>query len=143
MSGPKEKLKEAWSLIRKGLRLDAPVPLGKYLGCHHVYGAAKLVGGKLIPTAEHDRSATHRTIKYDMSDFLKSCVARYQELAGPKGANLRKATTPYVDEAMDYDVHATPAGGQPPPSGELGAIASKVLLFYAQNLPAGQIFLLN
>ena len=63
-----------------------------------------------------------------MSDFLKSCVARYQELAGPKGANLRKATTPYVDEAMDYDVYATPAGGQPPPSGELGAIASKVLM---------------
>ena len=63
-----------------------------------------------------------------MSDFLKSCVARYQELAGPKGANLRKAITPYVDEAMDYDVHATPAGGQPPPSGELGAIASKVLM---------------
>ena len=52
MSGPKEKLKEAWSLIKKGLRLDTPVPLGKYLGCHHVYGAAKLVGGKLIPTAE-------------------------------------------------------------------------------------------
>ena len=91
--------------------MDAPVPLGKYLGCNHIYGEAALQGGKLRPSVAGDRQRpTHRTIQYEMSEFLRSCVERYTELAGTKGANLKKALTPYIDEAPDEDKVAAPAG---------------------------------
>ena len=35
LSGPADKIKLGWELIRKELVLDDPTPPGKYLGCHH------------------------------------------------------------------------------------------------------------
>ncbi len=36
MSDPAAKMKEALSLVREGLRIVKPQPLGKYMCCHHV-----------------------------------------------------------------------------------------------------------
>ena len=46
MSGPEGDLAEAWRLLRKNIKTDAPQPLGKYLGCEHrMYNSATTTGG--------------------------------------------------------------------------------------------------
>ena len=37
MSGPKESIEEGWRLIATKIDLDEPGPVGRYLGCEHVY----------------------------------------------------------------------------------------------------------
>ena len=66
-------------------------------------------------------------IKYDMKDFLESCVHRYQELASPKFAKLRHVDTPCIDETKEgFDMTEVDAADLP--DGELQPIASKVLM---------------
>jgi len=36
LAGPRKGLAEGWRLIRKEVRTEDPIPLGKYLGCNHV-----------------------------------------------------------------------------------------------------------
>ncbi len=50
IAGLAKTMKQAWGLVRQGLRMEAPVSLGKYLGCNHVYGAAVLQGGSTPPS---------------------------------------------------------------------------------------------
>ena len=86
MSGPRKTLiRTGWSLIRKGLHIEPPVPFGVYLGCSHEEGTMK-VG-----------DITARTMPYNMEDFLSSCVDRYLELAG-NGVKLKTVTTPFLNE---------------------------------------------
>ena len=65
--------------------------------------------------------AAVNAIMWDMSDFLKQCVALYQELGGPKAQTLRKVDTPFTDVPLS---ERAPAEGA---SGELTPIASKLL----------------
>ena len=81
LSGPKENLSKGWSLIRKGLDIEPPVPIGVYLGCSHEEGTMKI--GDIVA----------RTMTYNMEDFLSSCVERYLELAG-NGVKLKAAVHP-------------------------------------------------
>ena len=85
MAGPKENLAKGWSLIRKGLEVVPPVPIGVYLGCNHEEGTMKI--GDIIA----------RTMTYNMEDFLSSCADRYLELAG-NGVKLRTVATPLLNE---------------------------------------------
>ena len=73
-------------MIRKGIKTDAPSPLGMYLGCRHD------VSVRTLP----DTGAKVRVIEYNMEDFLRSCVERYKELTGVTA--LRRATTPFLTE---------------------------------------------
>ena len=59
-------------------------------------------------------------VEWDQSEFLKQCVARYQELGGPRAEKLRRADTPYVDESKEFD----PDGH----AGYLAPHASKILM---------------
>ena len=73
---------------------------------------------------DKDGSIKVRVLEYDMEQFVKQCVERYQELAGPKDANLQRGATPFIDEANEPSTN----GGQPIASGTLQPIASKVLM---------------
>jgi hypothetical protein len=94
----------------RGIVLDEPIPAGKFLGCKHVcseiwappMSGDQILEKKLATEDEYDndntqhnatQSATeesarntagtlikHKQIKYDMSDFLGSCVPLYQDL---------------------------------------------------------------
>jgi len=65
-----------------------------------------------------------RCLEYDMSEFLRSCVDRYKELA-PRPITLRKVETPYLEEKEGPDGAEE---GSEKPRGELQPIASKVLM---------------
>lgn len=85
MSGPKEAVKEAWGLIRSGIKTEDPHPLGLYLGCEHTF-SEKGVDGKPV-----------RVIEYRMEKFLVSAINKY--LGFTKGkVKLRPATTPFIPD---------------------------------------------
>ena len=50
----------------------------------------------------------YTTLTYDVGGFLTQCVDKYKELAGPRGANLRKVDTPYLDERLEGDGIGSP-----------------------------------
>ncbi|CAE8664815.1 unnamed protein product [Polarella glacialis] len=133
LSGPKENLKKGWDLIGRadGIKIEPPAPAGKYLGCDHI------ITNRSIPECFNPRFTAEDTslppspakyvqakfIKYDMRNFLEQCVERYQSLAGPRGANLRRVETPFLEEAnAEFETEDSL------PSGELQGIASKVLM---------------
>ena len=66
LSGPAEHLKEGWELIAKGLKIEAPGPIGLYLGCKHEESM------KTLP----DTGRQVRVMEYNMEEFLRSCVER-------------------------------------------------------------------
>ena len=49
LCGPVANLKKGWELMRKGIKMDDPSPLGKFLGCDHVVGKASLHNGGVAP----------------------------------------------------------------------------------------------
>ena len=59
-------------------------------------------------------------VEYDMSDFLKSCVARYLDLAGKGENTLRTVPTPFIEITQDSTAQES--------SGELQPIAARVLM---------------
>ena len=63
LSGPQANLAKGWKVIREGINMGDPEPLGKFLGCDHEVGSAKLVNGELHPCAAGDRlPGSHRTM---------------------------------------------------------------------------------
>ena len=50
----------------------------------------------------------YTTLTNGMGGFLTQCVEKYQELAGPRGANLRKVDSPYLDERLEGDGLGSP-----------------------------------
>ena len=100
MAGPKDNLDKGWSLIRKGLDIEPPTPIGVYLGCNHEEGTIKV--GDIIA----------RTMTYNMEDFLTSCVDRYLELAGD-GVTLRTVATPFLVEGQGTSPQGSPCAPGP------------------------------
>ena len=100
MAGPKDNLAKGWSLLRKGLDIEPPVPIGVYLGCSHEEGTMKV--GDIIA----------RTMTYNMEDFLTSCVDRYLELAG-NGVKLRPVATPFLVEDQGTSPQGSPCAPGP------------------------------
>jgi hypothetical protein len=56
------------------------------------------VSGVFDPTAGN---VCYKQIKYDMADFLGSCVRLRQELASTRGIPLKPAFAPFIDETGD------------------------------------------
>ena len=94
MAGPKDNLAKGWSLLRKGLDIEPPVPIGVYFGCSHEEGT--MFVGDIIA----------RTTTYNM-DFLSSCMDRYLELAG-NGGKLRTVATPFLVEDQGTSPQGAP-----------------------------------
>ena len=42
LAGPQKNLQAGWKLLRKGLLLDEPEPVSKFLGCDHQHYTANL-----------------------------------------------------------------------------------------------------
>ena len=95
MAGPKDNLDKEWSLLRKGLDIEPPVPIGVYLGCSHEEVTMKI------------GDITARTMSYNMEDFLSSCVDRYLELAG-NGVKLKTVATPFLAEDQGTSPQGAP-----------------------------------
>ena len=62
-------------------------------------------------------------VEYDMSDFLKSCVDAYCELAKVNVSSLSKVSTPFIGSKV-----ARPVVNEEEPKGRLQTIAAKVLM---------------
>ena len=90
--------------------LEDPHPLGRCLGCQHQESTATL-----------DNGTVARVISYDMTDFVRSCVDRYTEVAGGDTGYLKTVPTPFLSEP-DPD----PAGENA--DGRLGDKAASVLM---------------
>ncbi|MFM7985569.1 MAG: hypothetical protein ACKPKO_40275, partial [Candidatus Fonsibacter sp.] len=71
MSGPKGNMIAGWQALRGGLHIELEQRIGDkgavYLGCRHVVKSLKLASGRVVTT-----------MTYDMEDFLRSCIERYQ-----------------------------------------------------------------
>ena len=104
LSGPAEHLEKGWELIRKHIELDPPTPTGKFLGCDHKPGEAKLV----------ESGAHVRTMEYDMQSFFESCVELFQSLTNGKYP-LRKVPTPFMTDPRDGDFCVDPTTLSSPP----------------------------
>ncbi len=117
LAGPKSSMEEGWKLLSLKIKLEQARPIGRYLGCLHISSVHRVTGqfnpreewmkdgsNKKDPPDLHEKCETKgdreiQVMKYDMSDFMRQCVIRYQELCGeayPKP--LEKAKTPYLDE---------------------------------------------
>ena len=126
LAGPEKHMAECWAAIRKGVNTDDPSPVGKYLGCDH-----KVSTGR-DPSSGHE----YRIMEYDMSDFMRSCVDRYVELAGINKSSLKKALTPFLVEPKEQSPARDPCtnDGIESPSdadevrGRLQPIAARVLM---------------
>jgi hypothetical protein len=107
MSGPRANVPQCWSALRSGadaLEMAPPEPVDRFLGCKHTIG--------ILPSGA-------RTMTYDMTDFMQSCVDRYCELA--PGAKLKTVETPFIDIASFPDIDfETP--------GHLAGCASSILM---------------
>ena len=100
MSGPSKNMAEGWKLIRRGLQMDDPEPIGLYLGCvHEPFEMDHPSGGEV------------RQVRYNMEEYLRSTVTKYVELvrkttgAEPK---LSKVPTPFLQENHSENPAARP-----------------------------------
>ena len=92
---------------RGRIKIEPPAPAGKYLGCDHVitnWSIPECFNPRFTAEESKDpptpaKMIQAKFIKYDMRNFLEQCVERYQSLAGPRGANLRRVETPFLEEA--------------------------------------------
>ena len=85
LSGPKQDLSKGWELIRKGLEMEAPTPVGVFLGCKHTW--------ELITMADGHKATL---FKYEMADFVRSCVDKSLEHA--PGVRHRAVEAPFLPE---------------------------------------------
>ena len=87
----------------------------------------------MCQVASDSHDYTHRTIRYNMKDFLVQCVDKCKELAGPRGAKLKRVDTPYIDESLEPGPlkgpnATTDKSWKPEPRGELASVASRILM---------------
>ena len=151
LSGPSGTMPEGWRLIRKHIRTETPTPVGKYLGCEHVPVTFPTMADKSVlraqlalegitpalgppgatrgvstgpPVSEKSTRGSGQTTQgmvWDMSDFLRQCVALYQDIGGAKAKVLKHTGTPFLElpvDMMEDERH----------NGELAPIASRVLM---------------
>jgi hypothetical protein len=99
MAGPTGNLAKGWELIRQGIKMDDPVPMGHFLGCTREEGSAVLDDGSPV-----------RTMTYNMQPYFETCVDLYRELIDPR-VKWPRASTPFLEEsAVDS---ARPSGDGP------------------------------
>jgi hypothetical protein len=96
LAGPAEHMAAAWEAIRKGIVMEDPAPAGLYLRCKHELSYRVPPGG----------TTSVRTIEYNMEEFLRSCVERYQKLSGI--AHMRHVPTPFVSDVSTGSAGADP-----------------------------------
>ena len=77
MAGPTDNIEMGWKLIRQGLDLDDPTPVGKCLGCSPKESTCKLENGRVA-----------RVMEYDMTKFMGSCVGAYRAACGQPDLKL-------------------------------------------------------
>ncbi len=70
VAAPRGNLKEAWKLIRKGLKVGKESEADLYLGCKHEKKTVKLDSNKSV-----------ECMIYDMEDYLTAIVKDYEDLA--------------------------------------------------------------
>ena len=129
LAGPKALMKECWDPIRRGTRTDDPFPVGKHVECDH-------------KTSQRLDPKSGAKLRDDMSDFMRSCIDRYVELAGVDRSSLRKVCTPFLAEPREPspardptksgdDLNSPaiePDGGIDAARGRLQPIAARVLM---------------
>ena len=119
MAGPKANVPVGWELMRRGLRMEDPAPMGLCLGCLHHESTDTLSG---VPV---------RRVSYDMETFLDIAVKSYESLAAKAGwtQGLKpNVQTPYFDTKEDPDDPGEP--------GALAGCAASILMkvMYAARL---------
>ncbi len=85
VAGPREHVTSGWSALQQHLKLGEVEPVGLYLGCMHKVRTVLLKSGQLA-----------RRVEYDMSDFLRSCLAKYTAKTGVSA--FEKVSTPFLSE---------------------------------------------
>ena len=110
MAGTPQSCAKLWAQLREKLDLEEPHTLERCLGCHHHQSEQKLGNGRSV-----------RVMRYDMTEFINSCVARYLDVAGGNTACLKSVPTPFLSEP-DPD----PAGDKA--DGRLGESVASVLM---------------
>ena len=86
---------------------------GRYLGCEHQFyerPTPPCRNSLFLNEADLKKQAelpappkTVKAVEYDQSDFSKSCVERYQQLAGPTGKKMSFVETPFLDETQPIE----------------------------------------
>ncbi|MFM7978236.1 MAG: hypothetical protein ACKPKO_02880, partial [Candidatus Fonsibacter sp.] len=98
LAGPKNSIQEGWRRLREGLHIEPEQRIDArravYLGCRHIVTALKLASGGVVTT-----------MTYNMEDFLRSCIDRYQKVVG-NTSTLRNSFTLF----MTQDHRNAPAG---------------------------------
>ncbi|MCP4293026.1 MAG: hypothetical protein GY780_14465, partial [bacterium] len=124
MAGPNEHFAKAWKMIGTKIKLDPPVAMNKYLGCHHAvteemwdlndHPLAELFAKGDLPlgSAQPGKQKV-ACVEYDMSDFLRQCVDKYVELAGDRTKPLKPAQTPFLEENTGSPCGQEPREGEP------------------------------
>ena len=104
MSGPKDALVKGWEMIRARIKTEPPTLACRYLGCEHQTIEKEIIRNSNPFTRAGCESGQNDKVKvramvYNMSNFLKSCVDRYLELAKCERNKLRKVATPFLDDS--------------------------------------------
>ena len=68
MLGPRQQLGGMLLRVRRGGDMEDPHQLGKYLGCYH----------RMVERVDPKSGATVTEVEWDMTDYNKSAVARYE-----------------------------------------------------------------
>ena len=150
LSGPKENLKEGWHLIRSKIKTDDPVTASgtKFLGAMHT-SYSKVIkdginpvtgilrdltdknGKKIAVPIKERRDVVVRVMEYDMREFLASCVDKYLELTKQTKAQLKRASTPFVEiklELLYQELEEAEKADGNATHGTLQPIASRILM---------------
>ena len=91
LAGLAHVLPDVWKLLRKGIRMDDPTPLGKHAGCDHIEPQR----------TRPETGASLHVLECDMSSFLQSRVDRYLDLAGLHDSDTRGVQTPFLHEEKE------------------------------------------
>ena len=81
-----------WAKIRSNIQLGAEGPVSKYLGCNH----------RISYDKRNNKDV--RVMSYDMTGFMKACVASYRELCGPLFKDLRAVPTPFLTNSVEPQI---------------------------------------
>jgi hypothetical protein len=96
LAGPEQNLEAGWKLIRSHIKMEDPASFGLYLGWYEEEFELELEGAQ---------GGKVRGICYNAEPYMKKCVDRYLEIAGP-ATKLPYAATPFATGNTDQGVFA-------------------------------------
>ena len=91
LAGPAEHLESTWNELKQQIDLGTVEDVNQYLGCKHVKTPTTVRVPKcptreatpgVVVTEEEYETREVNMMEYDMSEFLQSCLDKYEELAG-------------------------------------------------------------